>query len=100
MDTLTLMPDYTLIDLLLLAAATLWVSHVVTATTGPGRLFIRLRDATRQRLAGLFDCIWCVSVWVALVLFFSHQYVPGITWILAIAGAALMLRSYTGVHHG
>lgn len=100
MVALTLMPAYTPFDLLLLAVATLWVAHVITATQGPGRLFLRLRDATRQRLAGLFDCIWCTSVWVALLMFFLHQFVPGLTWIFAIAGAALMLRSYTGVHHG
>ena len=100
MVTLTLMPTYTLFDFLLMAIATLYVAQVMTATAGPGQVFERLRTVTRNRLGGLFDCVWCVSVWVGAAFFFLHQFVPRITWIFAIAGAALLLRSYTGVHHG
>lgn len=95
-----MMPDYTLVDLILLALAVLYISHVLTQTDGPFQVFRQLREKTRERLGGMMDCIWCVVFWVALVLFFLHQYVPGITWIFAIAGAAMALRSYTGTAHG
>lgn len=94
------MPPYTLLDFALIALAVLYIGHVITLTEGPGHIFHRLRDKTRRRLGGLFDCIWCTVFWAALALFFLHQIAPGITWVFAIAGAAMALRSYTGTHHG
>lgn len=94
------MPNYTLLDFALIVLAALYISHVVVQTGGPFSAFQTLRDKTRKSLRGMFDCIWCVVFWVALALFFLHQYVPGITWVFAIAGAAMALRSYAGTHHG
>jgi len=94
------MPPYTLIDLVLIALAVLYIGHVITQTEGPAHSFRALRDKTRRRLGGMFDCPWCVSFWAALTLFFLHQVAPGVTWIFAIAGAAMALRSYTGTAHG
>lgn len=95
-----LMPEYTALDLLLLALAALYTTHVITQTEGPFYVFRRLRDKTRRYTAGLLGCPWCTVVWVALILFFLHQFAPGVTWILATAGAAMALRSYTGTGHG
>lgn len=94
------MPPYTLLDFALIVLAVLYIGHVITLTPGPFGLFLKLRDRTRKPLRGLFDCIWCVVFWAALLLFVLHQYAPGITWVFAIAGAAMALRSYTGTHHG
>jgi hypothetical protein len=93
------MPPYGVLDLILLALAVLYVGHVLVQTEGPLHLFRKLRDWARRPLRGLFDCIWCVVFWAALALFFLHQFAPGITWVLAMAGAAMALRSYTGTGH-
>lgn len=95
-----MMPPYGVLDLILLALAVLYIGHVVTQTDGPAHIFHNLRDKTRRRLGGMLDCPWCVTFWAALVLFFLHQFAPGITWVFAIAGAAMALRSYTGTAHG
>lgn len=95
-----IMPPYSLFDLVLIVLAALYIASIITQTDGPFQVFLQLRKKTRERLGGLMDCIWCVVFWVALALFFLHQYVSGITWIFAIAGAAMALRSYTGTAHG
>lgn len=90
-----------LTDLLILTAATLYLAEVISSKSGPGNIFGWLRE--RAPLGGLTACVWCLAPWIALILMLVYLFVPyGIygVQVLAIAGAALMLRSYTGVHHG
>jgi hypothetical protein len=94
-----IMPPYGALDLILLVLAVLYVGHVMVQTAGPFGVFQKLRDKTRKPLRGLLDCIWCVVFWAALALFLLHQFAPGITWVFAMAGAAMALRSYTGSSH-
>lgn len=91
-------------DLLLIALATLYVSHVLTHTEGPFFAFRWLRDRTRRPFNlfpfALLDCIWCTVVWVAGVMLFIYFVYPLIVWLFAIAGAAMMIWTYTGMKHG
>jgi hypothetical protein len=84
------------LDLLRIALATWYISHAVTALSGPLRLFTRLRGVSP--LSGLLSCIYCLSIWVALGLYIIMQHDSGHYLIdpFAVAGAALMLRSYSG----
>lgn len=99
------MPLLNLFDLLVLALATLYLAQVLTGTEGPGKVFEKLREGTRATLGGLLDCIWCTAVWMALALMVVYLWVPMeigkyVVYVFAIPGAALALRSFTGVHHG
>lgn len=83
-------------DLLITALATWYIAHVITALPGPLRLFERLREI--KHLAEFLSCIYCVSVWVAGVVYLLSQNETSIyiVYPFAIAGGALMLRTYTG----
>jgi len=54
----------------LLGALTVWrVTHLLWAEDGPGRLVARLRErAGSGWAAALFDCFYCLSLWVALAV--------------------------------
>lgn len=84
-------------DLVLLAFASWSLANMTAREQGPWRIFERFREAFP--LGGLTACIYCTVRWIALFLFVVHLFAPAVTWVLAISGAALMLRSYTGVGH-
>lgn len=91
---------YSAFDLIVLALATMYAVHAVTSTHGPLNSFLILRERTRHVLKGFFDCAVCVSFWAALALLLLYAVAPGFIWVLAIAGAALAVRTYAGVKHG
>lgn len=89
-------------DLLLISLAALYITHVFTTKEGPFRLFVWLRDHLRQRLGGLLGCFFCLIFWSALILFGLYHLQPygqWVVWVLAIAGAACVVRSYSGLRH-
>lgn len=81
-------------NILLLAAAVWYISYALTALEGPLHLFEKLRSL---KLSGLFDCIYCTSVWVGFIaiLFWLYGY-EALLYPFGLAGIALWLRSYTG----
>lgn len=91
---------YTPFDLVLIALATMYLAHAITSTHGPLNSFLILRDHTRHLLKGFFECVVCVAFWVALVLFLFYGIIPGLIWVLAIAGVALAIRTWSGIKHG
>lgn len=89
-------------DILLIAAATLFVSETVTQKTGPFGVFDALRTLVRTNgeKPTVLTCPWCLTPWAALALFGLYLIFPPAVWVLAISGISLMLRSYSGVRHG
>lgn len=85
------------LDLILIALATARLSMMLANEHGPWHVFERIR--AKFPLGGLTGCVKCISVWIALFLIPIYLLVPIIVWVFAISGAALMLRSYTGVGH-
>jgi len=58
-------------------------------------VFVTLRR--RLPLGGLTECIICLAPWCAALLFLLERTPAApLVWVLAIAGGALMLGSYTG----
>lgn len=53
---------------LLLGVLAVWrVTHLLHAEDGPWALLEKLRAVLRERLGGrLFDCFYCLSLWIAL----------------------------------
>lgn len=83
-------------DLLILALATWRGAYMLTREAGPWQVFTRLRAATTR--AGLLQCTFCASVWVAIVawLLLAGPLRP-VVEVLAVSGAGLMLASFSGV---
>lgn len=95
----------TLINTLALVLATWRLSHMLVHEQAPFRLAWRLRrvfgaDKSRcaeqvmgDKITNVFCCTWCMSVWVAALLFgISWHPVGGaVVYILALSGAALVV---------
>lgn len=93
------MPTLTLLDVLIITVATLYLAEVVTSKDGPFGVFKRLRELPSVGV-GFLSCIWCVAPWMAVgVLAIYYLVWSVLVWPFAIAGLALALRSYTGVQH-
>jgi hypothetical protein len=82
-------------NLIVAIFATWYLSYILTAQSGPFLILERIRN----RVGGALNCIYCTSPYVAAIVWLGIQHT---TWgidvaqIFAIAGAGLMLRSYTG----
>ena len=116
----------TLLELLILAAASWYIAFAVTSTSGPfhvfewvrefkggrwhgrgvsGKVFTFDHETKQERLAyevpaakdGLLDCIICLSIWVALILRLIGSNV--VTDAFAIAGVALWIHAYSSWIH-
>lgn len=89
-------------NFLLLTLASWYIAHVITSEKGAWEMFVKLR--AMLPLGGLTSCIFCLIPYVVAILYALVWFVPDaqhIVNVFGIAGAALMLRSYTGagVYH-
>lgn len=82
------------LELLLLACATWRVAHMIALEHGPFKCFVWLRAVAP--LGGVTTCEYCLTVWVAPAMVLCLVYAPLVVWALAVSGAALMLKAYTG----
>lgn len=87
------------IDILLLSLFTWRGAYLLVKEDAPFRLMARLRE--RTTFGGLLTCMYCSSVWVALIgyLVLSTPLVP-LVYVGAISGAAMLLHRYTGGDFG
>lgn len=82
-------------DLLFLAIACWRLAYMLTSESGPFGVFGRLRAATT--FGGLLDCLYCASVWTALIMLALYVTpLRPVVWVFAVSGAGLMLKSWTG----
>ena len=102
------MPDW--IDLAIMALATWRVSSLITSEDGPWDAFKCLRtklgithhdDGTiasipEKTTAKLFGCLWCISVWMAGIIYVIWLFVPILAWILAISTVAIIIDRLKG----
>lgn len=85
-------------DLLIIALATWRLSYFITSEIGPFGVAAWVRKVAP--LGGLTTCLKCASFWTALACFLLWLTpLQPLVWVLAAAGAALMLASYSGVSH-
>lgn len=86
------------LNFLILILATFYIAHAMTSTHGPAGLFTRLRE--RYPAGGLTTCLVCLSPWAAGVLWVMLLTPADIlVWLLAAAGASVLLYRYTGGAH-
>lgn len=96
-------------DYLILALAVWRISSLLISEPGPWHIFERLRHAvgvryhpeTYERIASntlseMFTCIWCMSVWIGILLTVAYYLLPQVTtWLmlpLALSTAALAVN--------
>lgn len=83
-------------DLIILALAALYAAHAIGWSYGPFHIFKTLR--ARLPLGGLTDCTFCLSFWAAAAFYLLWQTdARPFVYIVAAAGAAVAIASYTGV---
>lgn len=98
----------TAVEFLILALATFRVSSLFVKETGPGRLFLKLREGfgivhdqddkilivPETFLAGIFSCVWCFSIWAGAFWGIFYHFSPDITLgaatIFALSAAAIL----------
>lgn len=87
------------LDLLILALFTWRLAYMLVKEDGPFQVFARLR--ARTTIGGVLTCIYCMSVWTALLgyVLISTPLVP-IVYVGAVSGGAMMMWRYTGGDHG
>lgn len=77
--------------------ATWRVTHLLHAEDGPWQALARLRKLVAAAGGKLFDCFYCLSVWVAVPL----AYAIGDSWrervllVPALSGAAILVERLT-----
>lgn len=92
--------NLSLLDLLVIALAAWRLAYFIAKDYAPFGLMDKLRkryvkDRTKPTV---LTCIYCSSIWAALVmlaLWFTPLQV--VVWVFAVSAAALMLGSYSGV---
>src|SRR5436309_40993 len=79
----------------LIAALAVWrVSHLLTREDGPWDAIVRFRRLLSGRVGGqLLDCLYCLSLWVAVpaALWFRPSLTEFFVLWLALSGSACLL---------
>jgi len=57
-------------DLIIFGLATWRISSILVNEDGPFDVFFKMRERFKEGLFfdSLFSCVWCISVWVAILL--------------------------------
>jgi hypothetical protein len=86
------------LEFIVIAIAGWRLAFFLTREEAPWRLMARFRE--RFSFGGLLSCIYCASVWTA-VLCYLVWFTPlqPVIWMAALSGAGLMLAAYTGAGH-
>ena len=88
----------TFLELLVFGIATWRLSYMLVRESGPRQIFTHLRDSTRTWK--LFDCLYCVSMWVAPLVYIALTGpLAPLVWIVAGSGLAIMLGSFTSANY-
>ena len=84
-----------LVEVLVGLLATWRVTHLLQAEDGPWDLTLRLRRAAGNGFLGrMFDCFYCLSLWIAAAIapVLARDPVEGVLLWLALSGGASALE--------
>jgi hypothetical protein len=86
-----------LADFVLPVLATWRLGHLLWAEDGPWDLVTKVRRWAADHGTRLFDCFYCLSLWVAfpIALLVTHSFAAGLLDWLAFSGAAILLERVT-----
>ena len=89
------------LDLLIVTLACWRMAHLLVRESGPFAVMERLRRLTT--LGGMLNCIACASVWTGLLAWAlwtaGGEIGRGVVLVAAVSAGALMVASWSGVHH-
>lgn len=85
-----------LFDFIPCILATAYLSFVTVNTDGLFGMFVWLRKHDPVKVT---HCIYCVAFWIAGLLVWLAGIPLTLVNVLAVAGGALMLSSWTGLRH-
>ena len=97
-------------ELIIMALATWRLASMFVSEDGPFDIFRRIRslfgvthhdDGTIARipdksLSKLFTCIWCMSVWIAAVVYLVWVVAPILVYILGLSTGAIIIERIRG----
>lgn len=95
---------------LIMALATWRLTSLFVNEAGPFNMFKWLREKTgithhddgeianipERFWAKLLSCVWCLSIWMAIIVYFIYQYCEIIVIILAISCATIVIDKIRG----
>lgn len=81
-----------MLRLLRLILATWRVTSLLVQEAGPYRVFVRLRQhAKGTEIGTALECVWCTSVWVAILIVILDHFYPRLVDILAVSTGAILV---------
>lgn len=80
-----------IVTVAVMALASWRIASMFVQEAGPFDIFERLRSVTR--LGGLLECVWCMSVWTAALVWLIWPTEAGapIVFILALSAGAVLV---------
>ena len=81
---------------LILALATWRFSAMLSYEEGPWQIFERIRARYQWEI---FECVWCLSIWVAVALWIIYNFWPGVVIVLvpfALSAGAIIVEKING----
>lgn len=92
----------TLEGLVILGLAAWRLAFLITQEDGPFNVFYRLRQRFPEdghgRIGDLLNCVYCMSVWTALVcVWLWRTELQVLVWVLAASGGALLVEWVHGI---
>lgn len=89
------------VALVVAVLATWRLASLFVQETGPFAVFARLRSRAGADIPGeltgwaeLFTCIWCFSIYTAVVVYMLLRILPQMVYILALSAGAILVDSY------
>ena len=95
-----------MMDLILLSLANYRLSKLITTESGPFEMFSKLRSylgrqatiedeyqPARQTIAELFNCPYCIGVWLAGILYVFRKPLKTFIVVFSISGIQSLLQS-------
>ena len=95
----------TFLELAAIGLASWRVSSLLVQESGPGGVFLRVREWlgiehtdglptswSGEGLAALFSCVWCMSLWMAGLMYLIWWLSPIPIWILAASALAILAQ--------
>jgi hypothetical protein len=83
----------------IVAVLSVWrVTHLLVGEDGPGDILVRLRRSLGGGFWGsLFDCFYCLSLWVAIpfALLAGRRWKDRLLLIPGLSGGAILLERLT-----
>jgi hypothetical protein len=84
-----------IVNLLRLILATWRLTSLLVQERGPDAVFERIRDHYRGTEVGMaLSCVWCTSLWVAIVIVLLDRICPVAVDILAVSTGAIAVDKY------